>query len=207
LHQVRRDQQATQEQAEAAITVSTEQGFPLYLAGGMIWQGWAQAMQGREAEGIAQISQGVETWTATGAVQGRTWHGALLAEAYGNAGQAEDGLTTLEEAFALLQNDGERFYAAELYRLKGELLQNAVDGMQSTAWTPETCFQRAIEAARGQQAKSLELRAATNLARLWQSQGKRDEARELLGGVYGWFTEGFDTADLIDAKTLLDELS
>jgi class 3 adenylate cyclase/predicted ATPase len=207
LHQVRRDHQATQEQAEAASTVSTEQGFSLYLAGSMIWQGWAQAMQGREAEGIAQISQGIETWTSTGAVQAGTWHGALLAEAYGKAGQVEDGLTALEEAFALLQNHGERFYEAELYRLQGELLLHTVYGMQSAEWTPEMCFQRAIEVARGQQAKSWELRASTSLARLWQQQDKRQDAYDLLVPVYGWFTEGFDTADLQDAQQLLDELS
>jgi len=116
-------------------------------------------------------------------------------------GQPEQGLTVLAEAMTLAETTGDRWYEAELYRLKGELLlqQNSDNHIEA-----EACFHRAINVARLQQAKSLELRAATSLARLWQQQGKRQEAYDLLAPVYGWFTEGFDTADLKDAKVLLD---
>jgi predicted ATPase len=128
----------------------------------------------------------------------------LLAEAYGQVGQPEEGLRVLSEALSVLNSNGERFWEAELYRLKGELLlQQNVDN----ATEAETCFHHAIRIAQSQQAKSWELRATTSLARLWQQQGKRGEARQGLGEVYGWFTEGFDTTDLRDAKVLLDELA
>ena len=122
----------------------------------------------------------------------------MLAEAYGKGGRTEDGLRVLDEALALVDKTGERGREAELYRLKGELLQNADEA--------EACFQQALAVARRQQSKSWELRTAMSLARLWQQQGKRNEARDLLAPVYGWFTEGFDTADLMDAKALLEVL-
>jgi predicted ATPase len=127
-----------------------------------------------------------------------------LAEAYGEAGTAEEGLKLLDEAEAVMETGGERWYEAEQHRIKGELLlaRSARNRAKAAA-----AFRHAIEVARGQEAKSLELRAATSLARLWQTQKKTAEARDLLAPVYGWFTEGFDTADLKDAKALLDELS
>jgi predicted ATPase len=204
LHQHRREGQLTQEGVETLMTFSTEQGFALWLAWGTAMQGWALAEQGQVEEGMAQIRQCLDTSRATGAKLGRSHFLALLAEAHGKVGQAEEGLSALSEALTWVDQSGERFYEAELYRLKGELvLQSGVWSRESEA---EKCFQKAIEIAQKQQAKSLELRAATSLARLWQSQRKRDEARELLEPVYSWFTEGFDTTDLIDAKTLLDEL-
>jgi adenylate cyclase len=203
--QVRRDVLSVREHAEAAVVLSSAQGFPLWMATGTTLRGWALAEQGQVEEGIAQIRQCLDTSRATGAKLGRSHFLSLLAEAHGKVGQAEEGLSALTEAFTLVDKSGERFYEAELYRLKGELV------LQSEVWRREleakTCFQKAIEIAHKQQAKSLELRAATSLARLWQSQGKRDEARELLAPVYNWFTEGFDTADLQDAKALLDKLS
>ena len=128
----------------------------------------------------------------------------LLAEAYGQAGQAEEGLAVLAEALAHVDTTGERLCAAEVYWLKGELLlqQTIPDGVQA-----ETCLHQALDIARHQQAKSWELRAAVSLARLWQRQGKRTEARQLLAEVYGWFTEGFDTADLQEARALLEALA
>ena len=129
---------------------------------------------------------------------------ALLAEASGKAGQAEAGLSVLAEALAIADKNGERFWAAEIHRLKGDLLLARLSGHHAEA---ETCFHQALDIARHQQAKSLELRAATSLARLWQSQDKRQDAYDLLAPVYGWFTEGFDTADLKEAKALLKELS
>ncbi len=136
-------------------------------------------------------------------------------------GQAEEGLTALAGALTVADKTGERFYEAELYRLKGELsLQSAVRSPRSEVTSPqhpapnpqaeaeaEACFHKAIEIARRQQAKSLELRAVTSLARLWQQQGKKGEARQMLAEIYDWFTEGFDTADLQEAKALLEELA
>ena len=129
---------------------------------------------------------------------------ALLAEAQGTMEQPAEGLTTLTEALTLVDTTGERWYDSELYRLKGELLLQQNSDNQAEA---ENCFQHAISIAQSQQAKSWELRATTSLARLWQQQGKRQEAHDLLAPVYGWFTEGFDTADLQEAKALLDALA
>jgi predicted ATPase len=204
LHQLRREGQAVQERAEAAIALSHSQEFALWLAGGTILQGWALAEQGQGGEGIAQMRQGVAAWRATGAEFMRPYFGALLAEAYKKAGQAEAGLTLLAKALVVVERTGERFYEAELHRLKGELLLARSAEHDTGA---ETCFHQALNVARLQQAKSLELRSAMSLSRLWQLQGKRTEARELLTPVYGWFTEGFDTADLQEAKALLDEWS
>jgi predicted ATPase len=134
----------------------------------------------------------------------------LLAEAYGKAGQTEEGLSALAEALERADKTEERFYEAELYRLKGELTlkQSSAPGLESRVQKEaEACFQKAIEIARRQQAKSLELRAVMSLSRLWQRQGKQKEARQMLGEVYNWFTEGFDTKDLQEAKALLQELA
>ena len=161
---------------------------------------------------MAQMRQGLAAYRATGSEVTLPYWLTLLAEAHGHMGQREEGLTLLAEALAAAHRTGERWCEAELYRLKGKLtLQSTVQGTTSTVQSPkaeaEGCFQKAIEIARRQQAKSLELRAAMSLSRLWQQQGKRTEARDLLAPVYGWFTEGFDTADLQEAKALLDELS
>ena len=134
----------------------------------------------------------------------RSYFLSLLAEAHGTMGQPETGLTMLAEALTLVDTTRERWYESEIYRLKGELLLQQSLDHQAEA---EHCFQQAITVAQNQQAKSFELRAATSLARLWQQQGKRQEAHDLLAPVYHWFTEGFDTADLQDAKVLLDELA
>jgi class 3 adenylate cyclase/predicted ATPase len=210
LHLLRREEQVTQERAEVLLALSSEQGFALFLAYGTILQGWALAEQGRGEEGIAQIHQGLVAQQATGAEGLRPHFLALLAEACGKVGQAEEGLSALSEALALVNKTGERFYEAELYRLKGELTlaQSSVQGLASSVQKEaEECFWKAIEIARRQSAKSLELRAATSLARLWRQQGKKDEAHALLAKIYGWFTEGFDTKDLQEAKTLLKELN
>ena len=149
------------------------------------------------------MRQGLVSYQATGAAVFRPYYLAFLAEAYGNVGQAGEGLTLLGEALAAVHKTGERFCEAELYRLKGELLLVCSAENYGEA---ETCFQQALTVARRQQARSLELRATMSLARLWQQQGKRLEARALLAPIYGWFTEGFDTADLQEAKVLLEEL-
>jgi predicted ATPase len=210
LHQRRRDRQAAQEQAEALITLATEQGLSFWLARGIIIQGWVLSEQGQGEEGIAQTRRGLTAYRTTGAVLWRSYHLALLAEAYGGIGQPKEGLTVLDEALAFFDKTGERVYEAEVYRLKGELtlqqssVQRLVSGVQKEA---EECFWKALEIARHQQAKSLELRATTSLARLWQQQGKKSEAHQLLSSIYGWFTEGFDTKDLQEATALLKELT
>jgi predicted ATPase len=207
VHQLRQEGQAVQERAEAAMTLAIDQGFPYWLAFATILRGWALAEQGQREEGIAQIRQCLTAYQATRAELVRPYWLALLAEACWKVGQAEEGLRALTEALAVAHKTGEGFYEAELYRLKGELLQNVEGGMRGAEWTTEACFQQALDIARRQQAKSLELRAALSLSRLWQRQGKRAEARVLLAEVYGWFTEGFDTADLQEAQALLEALT
>jgi predicted ATPase len=204
LHRLRREAKAVRERAAAAITLSTEQGLTAFLAWGTIQHGWSLAAQGQGAEGMAQIRQGVATFQATGIQAYQPYHLALLAEAYARAGQGEEGLPVLAEALMMVHNTGERNYEAELYRLKGELLLQHATGSSEAA---ATCFHQALDIARRQQAKSLELRAAMSLSRLWQQQGKRAEAYQLLAETYGWFTEGFDTADLQEARALLEDLT
>jgi predicted ATPase len=155
-------------------------------------------------EGMVQIRQGLAAWQATGSRIWRPYFLALLAEGCAQGGQVEVGLTVLAEALAAVDHTGERLYEAELYRLKGKLLLALFADDQAEA---TTCFQHALAVARRQQAKSLELRAAMSLSRLWRRQGERAQARQLLAEVYGWFTEGFDTADLQEAKALVEELS
>ena len=152
---------------------------------------------------MAQIRQGLAADHATAATALRPYSLALLAEASAQVGQTAEGLEALTEALATLAKSRARWWEAELYRLRGALL---LQGAVAQPGEAEACFHQALTVARRQQAKSLELRAAMSLSRLWQQQGKREEARELLAPVYSWFTEGFDTADLQEAKALLDEL-
>ena len=202
-HQFRREMRVAQDRAEALISLAKEQGFLYMMASGSTLRGWALAHQGQAKEGIEQMSQGMIACRGTGAELARPYWLALLAEAFGSMGQPEAGLTALAEALTLVDKTGERHYEAEIYRLKGALLLQHSSDNQVEA---EACFHQAISIARSQQAKSFELRTATSLARLWQQQGKRQEAHDLLAPVYQWFTEGFDTADLQEAKTLLENL-
>jgi predicted ATPase len=161
-------------------------------------------MQGQGEEGLAQIRQGIAAWRATGAALFVPYLSTLLADVFAHLGHPEDGLQALAEAHTLVEQHEERYWEAEVARLRGVILLRQTGTPQAEA---EIWLRRALDVARRQQAKSLELRAAMSLARLWQQQGKRTEAYELLAPVYGWFTEGFDTADLHEAKGLLDELS
>jgi predicted ATPase len=202
-HQLRREVRTAQECAEATISLCQEQGFPFFMAIGSMLRGWALAQQGQVRDGIEQIHQGLIAWRATGAETGRPYFLSLLAEAHGAMEQPEAGLTVLAEALTLVGTTGERWYESELYRLQGTLLLQQSSDNQAEA---DACFHHALDIARTQQAKSFELRTATSLARLWQQQGKRQAAHDLLAPVYNWFTEGFDTADLKDAKALIEEL-
>jgi predicted ATPase len=175
--QLRRDVQAVHEHAEAAVALSTEQGFPLWLAGGTSLRGWALAMQGQGEEGMAQVCQGIAAWRATGAVLHVPYFCTLLADVCDHLGHPADGLQALAEAHTLVEQHEERYWEAEIYRLWGVLLLRQPGTPQTEA---EGWLRRALDVARRQEAKSLELRAAMSLGRLWQQQGKHAEARELL---------------------------
>jgi TOMM system kinase/cyclase fusion protein len=211
LYQLRREWPLTHERAEAAIVLGVEQGFAQFVAGATIFRGCALAErepepgtgQGQVEEGMAQMQQGLAAWRATGAEVLRPYGLALLAKASAKLGQPEAGLTLLAEALAVTNDTGEHRWEAELHRLKGELLL-ARSAEHDTE--PEACFRHALDIARRQQAKSWELRSAISLSRLWQRQGKQAEARQLLAPIYDWFTEGFDTADLQEARALLAAL-
>ncbi|HEX4947200.1 MAG TPA: AAA family ATPase [Blastocatellia bacterium] len=203
LQQYCRAPQQTLELAEAAIALATEQGLAMWLAWATVLKGWTLAAQDNLAEGIAQIRQGLASARLIKAELYHPYFLCLLAEAQSKSGQSEEGFAALDEAQRFIEKNEERYWEAEVSRLRGELLLRC-EGREIEA---ETCFQRAQKIAQQQKAKSLELRAVTSLARLWQRQGKIAEAQQRLAEIYGWFTEGFDTADLQDAKALLEELS
>jgi DNA-binding winged helix-turn-helix (wHTH) protein/predicted ATPase len=204
LYQLRREASIVQAQAATLVRVSLEHGFPFRAALGRILLGWAMVEQGAGPAGMAYMEEGIAAWHATGAKGlGAVWLG-LRAAAYGKLGQSEAGLALVVEALRAVEAAGGHIYAAELQRLQGAfLLQRSADHHREA----ETCFQQALTIARRQQAKAWELRAAMSLARLWQEQGKSAEAYDLLAPVYGWFTEGFETADLQEAKALLAALA
>jgi predicted ATPase len=203
IQRYRREWQTVWAHAEAMLALATEHGFARHVALGTLFRGMALAGQGQRAEGFAQMRQGLAAYRATASAAGMSGYLAQLAEAYGQVGQVDEGMHLLAEALAMVDTTGERHTEAELHRLHGELLlrQAVPDAPQA-----ESCFQQALAVARHQQAKSWELRAAMSLSWLWQQQGKRDEARQLLAPICDWFTEGFDTADLQDARALLDAL-
>ena len=230
VHQFRGESAAAQKSAEEAIALSMEQQFALWAAYSPAVLGAALVAQGKKEQGLARIHDGLAALRATGTGIWQSQFSALLAEAYEEVGQSQNGLEVVAEALLAAERTGEGFYEAELYRLKGQLLLRFQSGpgqvtgesqtsheQSSEVTNPdpltsnpqtaaEACFLKALEIARRQSAKSWELRAAMSLARLWQSQGKLTEARELVEDIYGWFTEGFDTKDLCDAEALLTAL-
>lgn len=208
--QCRQDAHATQRYAEHVIALSREYGFPYWLAFASFLRGKALANLGQLDDGVAIMLQGLVAWRDTGSELFRPHLLALLAETCGHLEHPEEGLNAIEEGLGIINRNGERHYEAELYRLKGELTlqqESKEQGAGSREQEAEGYFLKAIDIARSQQAKSLELRATVSLARLWQQQGKRAKAHSLLSEVYNWFTEGFDTKDLQEAKALLTELS
>jgi class 3 adenylate cyclase/predicted ATPase len=196
------DNAALGERADQLVAVATEQGFPFWRAQGTIFRGWVKAKNGDVAEGISLLRSGSTAFRATGSENWIPHYSALLAGAFEIAGQNEEVVTLLDDALEIVERTGERWFAAELNRRKGELLLR-----QGHAEAAEELYRKALSVAVEQEAKLWELRAAASLARLRRDQGRHAEGRDLLASVYGWFTEGFDTADLKEAKSLLDELT
>ena len=204
LHQFRRERQAAQQAAEAFMTLATEQGFADLLARGMILRGWALAASGQGTEGIAQMRQGLAALQATGGEMRRPpYPGALGRGLWGN-GQIEEGLHVLAEALAAVEKPGSGSTKRSCIGSRGSCCAGASPRHRARGGNLLSAGPRRRPPPAGQ---VLELRAAMSLSRLWQQQGKRDEARELLAPIYGWFTEGFDTADLQEAKALLEALT
>jgi len=193
---------AAQKCAEEATALIDAFGFQSLLPSATTYHGAALIAQGRYEEGIAGMRRGISAWRAGGGTP-HAYPLSLLASGLGKVGRPQEGLQVLEEGLASVARTGQRFANPPLHHVKGELLlaQNPSDGAKA-----ELCFRKAIEIGRRQSARSMELRATTSLARLLNKQGNRDEARAMLADIYGWFTEGFDTADLKDAKALLEEL-
>jgi predicted ATPase len=195
------DDVALNERADQLVAVATEQGFPFWRAQGTIYRGWVTVKNGDVTEGISLLRSGSAAYRTTGAELWVPYHIVLLARAYEIAGKVEEALTLLDDALQIVERTGERWFAAELTRHKGQLLLG-----QGYSEGAEELYRKALSIAEEQGAKLWELRAAASLARLRRDQGRRAEARDILAPVYGWFTEGFDTADLREAKALLDEL-
>jgi predicted ATPase/class 3 adenylate cyclase len=214
-HEFRKEVESTQDLADASLGVANEHGFPFWSAFQSILLGWVLVKRGKAVEGIAQMSREMEAYWATGAELLRPYLIGLFAEALAEGGSTERGLVLLAEALEVVEKTGERFYEAELYRQKGELLFRRSEGSglpdftahSSSSCEIERCFLKAMTVAGRQQAKWFELRAATSLARLWQYQGRKQDAHRMLAKSYNWFTEGFDTADLKDARLLLSQLN
>jgi predicted ATPase len=206
IHHYRGEAQAALETAESVAAVSAHHGFSLWSSLAKVQHGSAMVELGlgQQQAAIEQMSEGLRGFRATGAGIGLPHFLSLLVGAYEKTGRFEDGLRTLREALAIVNEHDEGRFEAELNRLMGELLLKQNDSNTAEA---QGCFERAIAIAQSQSAKSFELRATTSLARLRLKQGRREEARRMLTDIYNWFTEGFDTADLKDAKALLDELS
>jgi predicted ATPase len=203
-HQVRGNRALVEERSSALVALAAERGYPHLHATGTFFHGWAHAAGGKRNEGIAEMQRGLAAKQAGGAQIKVPYNLGVLAAAYARAGRPVEALPLLTDAFERVEETGERWFEAELHRRKGEVVLCLSDADRAEA---ERCFHKAMSVAQAQGAKLWELRAATSLARLWRDQGRRAEAHDVLAPVYGWFTEGFDTADLKDARALLDELA
>jgi predicted ATPase len=204
LRQYRREVPAVRDSAEATTAIATEHGLSFWRACGQVMHGWALASQRARASGMTQLHQGLNAWEAAGSETYRTYFLSLLADALGMEGRIEDGLSVLAEALALMHATGEGLHGAELHRVRGEFLLRRETASISYR-EADDCFRQALTIARRQQAKSLELRAAMSLTRLYRKLDCQAEARPILAACYDWFTEGFDTPDLQEAKELLDQ--
>jgi predicted ATPase len=204
LHQLRREPDAIREVGERMIHYGGEKALGMIALIGKVFRGDAMAQHGEFAKGIAQMREGINELRSIGTLYSLSSNLAGLADACARCGNVDEGLATVEEAFAMMRTGGEKFLLPEIHRIKGELLLARSANDRHAA---EAAFGEALTVARALQAKLLELRAAMSFARLWRDQGKVQQARELLAPVYGWFTEGFDTLDLKEAKALLEELA
>jgi predicted ATPase len=204
VHQFRREVAAAQEHAEALIELASEQGFAIWVAFGRVLRGWALVQQGRRDEGMRELRDGMEAWRATGAEVDRPYFLSLLAEASAAGGDLDESLAMLAEALDLAHRYRDVYWEPEIHRLKGEFLLQRSGEATAEA---EVCYRQALVVARHQAARSLELRAAMSLARLWTAHGEHEQARSLLAEVYAKFSEGFDAPDLVNARSLLDEVS
>jgi predicted ATPase/class 3 adenylate cyclase len=210
LHKYRREPEAMLAYAEEGVTLCREQSFALWLGGATAQRGWALAEVGRVEEGLSEIRRGMNAWLATGAEVAKPYFLAVLADAERRLGQCADGLRRLDEGLAVVEELNDRFYEAEIHRLKGELMldrQSGANRRSEAEAEAEASYRRALRVARKQSAKSWELRAAMSLARLWRKQDRMEEARAILAPVYEWFTEGLDTEDLSEARALLEILN
>jgi predicted ATPase len=223
VHQLRQEEEKAEENARSAIAVCLESGLVLYQAMATASLGWALVLQGRLDEGFEQLGKGLTDHRLTGAEVLLPHFLALLGEAFSKTNQATEGLRVVDEALDVVQRNGDAYYEAELYRLKGELLvaqtigcglsqittqgKAVINARPPTVVQAETCFHKSIKIAQEQKAKSWELRSTLSLARLYENQDKQEEAHNLLAAIYHSFTEGFDTTDLREAKALLTELS
>jgi predicted ATPase len=197
------DAAIVRERSKELVALATARGFPHFVGSGTFFRGWAtMALEGSIEDAIGEMRQGLAVKRATGAEIKVPYYFGLLAEAYRKTNRTTEGLIRLSEALELADRTDERWYVAELCRLRGEMLDTNADRPSAESW-----FSRALAEAQKQRAKFFELRAAMSLARLWRDEGKVQQARELLAPVYGWFTEGFDTRDLKEAKALLEELA
>ena len=201
-HIANREVAQARQQAMAAIAYSQEQGIRYYAARGMVLLGWTMVIQGEIDEGLERMREGISEYLATESVFAVSFMRSLYSDALRRAGQGVEALQAAKEGLELAEKLGEHYYESELYRQIGEALWMTAAPQIEV----ENSFQQAIECARRTSAKSSELRAAISLAKFWRQQGRTAEARQQLEGVYGWFTEGFETADLKDAKALLNEL-
>ena len=202
-HILRGNAAAANAQLDELVALANEKGAAFWKAAGMARQGCVLALTGKASEAVHLITSGITAWRSTGATFFSPLHLSFLAKAYAELGQFDDASRCIGEAMAAAQTTKETLWDAEIHRMAGEI---ALLSPERNIAKAQAYFQRSLEIARAQQARSWELRAATSLARLWRDQGRRAEARDLLAPVYGWFTEGFDTLDLKEAKALLDEL-
>jgi predicted ATPase len=203
VHQYRLEADIVRSHAQAAISMCESHGFESFRAQAVVLLGWGTALECDSEQGIEQIREGLAAWKSTGTGMRRPYFLSLLADALLRIDRTVEGLEVIEECETLIENSGETRWQAETVRLKAALMDRAGAAFEDI----EATYQRALEIAHGQEARLLQLRAATSLGHLWHGQGKTEEARQLLGPLYNWFTEGFDAPDVKRAKTLLDEMS
>ena len=203
VHQYRREPELVFTHAKSAITLCESNGFESFLAQSKVLQGWSKTIKGEFDAGITQIRDGLDAWQSTGTGMRRPYFLALLADAYLHANKIEEGLKTIDEAEALIEQSNEYRWHAETIRLKGTLLERSGEAVDKV----ELAYKQALEIAGGQKSRLLQLRAATSLGQLWRDQGRTAEAHKMVGSLLTWFTEGLDTPDLKEATSLLDSES